>query len=68
LRKFKYLDFIISNKGKYREHIKELRKKSILAARKVWGLRERVYRNDFKRRWILFKYLVQSVMEYGVKI
>jgi len=32
----------------------------------VWGLGERICRNDFKRRWNLF--LVQSVMEYGVEI
>jgi len=31
----KYLNFIISNKGKYREHIKELRRKGLLAVRKV---------------------------------
>jgi len=30
--------------------------------------RERICRNDFKRRWNLFRYLVQSVMEYGVEI
>ncbi|KYM98815.1 hypothetical protein ALC62_10462 [Cyphomyrmex costatus] len=38
-----------------------------MVARKVWGLGERVCRNDLKRRWILFKYL-QSVMSYGVEI
>jgi len=30
--------------------------------------RERLCRNNFIRRWVLFKYLVQSVMEYGVEI
>lgn len=34
----------------------------------MWDLGERICRNDFKRRWILFRYLVQSVMEYGVEI
>jgi len=36
------LGFIKSNKGKYREHIKELMRKGILATRKVWGLGERI--------------------------
>jgi len=27
-----------------------------------------MYRNDFRRRWTLFRYLVQSVIDYGVEI
>lgn len=27
-----------------------------------------ICRDDFKRRWMLFKYLVQSVMSYGIEI
>lgn len=32
------------------------------------GLRERICKDDWKRRWMLFRYLVKSVMEYGVEI
>jgi len=39
-----------------------------MAVKKVWGLGERICRNDFKRRWNLFRYLVQSIIEYGVEI
>jgi len=39
-----------------------------MAVRKVWGLGEKVCRNDFMKRWDLFKYLVQSVISYGVEI
>lgn len=39
-----------------------------MVTRKVWGLGKRIFRNDFKRKWILFRYLVQSVMVYGVKL
>lgn len=35
---------------------------------KVWELGERVCRDDFLRRWMLFVYLVKSVMEYVVEI
>lgn len=38
-----------------------------MAAKKVWGLGERLCRDDFIRR-VLFKYLVQSVMGYGMEI
>jgi len=39
-----------------------------MATRKIWGLGERICRNDFSRRWILFKYLVQNVMAYEIEI
>jgi len=68
VQEFKYLGFVLNSNGNYKEHIKELARKGRLAARKVWGLGERLCRNDFKRRWYLFRYLVQSVMEYGVEI
>jgi len=68
VQSFKYLGFVPSKNSSYREHIKELAGKGRLAAKRVWGLGERICRNDFKRRWNLFKYLVQSVMEYEVEI
>jgi len=68
VQNFKYLGFILNKEGNYREHLKELTRKGRLAVRKVWGLGEKVCRNDFLRRWNLFKYLVQSVISYGVEI
>lgn len=43
-------------------------RKGRIAAGRVWGLGERLCRDDFIRRWILFKYLVKSVIEYGAEI
>jgi len=65
---FKYLGFTLNRDGNYREHLKKLVRKGRMAARKVWGIGERLCRNDFMRRWDLFKYLVQSVISYGVEI
>lgn len=65
---FKYLGFMFNRGGNYRDHVKELIKKGNMAARKVWGLGERICRDDFIRKWVLFKYLVQSVMTYGAEI
>lgn len=53
VQEFKYLGFVINNKGNYKEHIKELNRKGRMAVRKAWGLGKRICRNDFKRRWIL---------------
>jgi len=65
---FKYLGFTFNRKGNYNDHIKELRRKGRLAANKVWGLGERLCKDEFKRRWILYRYLVQSIMKYGVEV
>jgi len=62
------LGFTLNREGNYREHLKDLVRKGRMAVRKVWGLGEKVCRNDFMRRWTFFKYLVQSVISYGVEI
>jgi len=51
VQEFKYLCFTLNRwGGNYKDHIKELSRKSKLAARKVWDLGERMCRNDFRRR------------------
>lgn len=65
---FKYLGFSFNRDGNYKEHIKEMARKGRMAANKVWGLGERICKNDFCRRWTLFRYLVQSTIAYGVEI
>lgn len=68
VNEFKYLGFTFNRKGNYVNHIKEISKKGRIAAGRIWSLGERICKDDFKRRWTLFKYLVQSIMEYGVEI
>lgn len=68
VKSFKYLGFTFSRKKDYSEHIKDLYRKDKVAANKVWGLGERMCRDDFIRRGMLFNYLVKSVMGYGAEI
>lgn len=42
--------------------------KGRMAINKALGLGERICKDDFTKRWNLFKYLVQSIMSYGVEI
>jgi len=35
--------------------------------RRVWGLGERLFKDDFRRRMMLFRYLVLGVIMYGRK-
>ena len=36
--------------------------------KQVWGIGERKFEDDFKRRMMLFDYLVVGVMLYGVEL
>jgi len=62
------MEFTFNRMGNYKDRIKDLVKKEKFTARNVWGLGERLCRNDVIRRWDLFKYLVQSVLRYGAEI
>lgn len=65
---FQYLEFTLNRRGDMKEQIRELHKKWRIAANAVWGLGERICRDDFSRRWKLFNYLVRCVMAYGPEI
>jgi len=43
VKEFKYLSFIISNKGKYKEHFKEWRRKGMLIKRDMELRRKNMY-------------------------
>ena len=68
VEEFKYLGFTFQRNGRYDKHLKDLRRKGICASKKVWGLCERICSGDIERRKKLYKYLVESVMTFGVEI
>lgn len=55
------------NEG-YEAHIRDLAIKRRIAVNMIWGLGERICKDNWKKRWMLFEYLVRIVMEYGVEI
>lgn len=65
---FNHLGFTFNKKGNYTDHIKEIVKKGRLAVNKVWDLKERICKDDFLRRQMLFMYLVKNMIEYKVEI
>lgn len=67
VQKFKYLGFVFNRKGDYKDYIKELTRKGRMAVKKIWGLVERIYKNDFQRRWMLFKYYIQYRALWNMK-
>jgi len=65
---FKYLGYVLKKNGGDDRQIKKLKKKNNIVTRKVWGLEEKLFKDDFKRRMILFRYLVIGVIMYGAEI
>lgn len=68
VKTFKYLGYVVKKNGGQEGQIKELMKKGNVVLQQVWGLGERRFRDDFKRRMMLFKYLVLGVIMYGVEV
>jgi len=65
---FKYLGYVLNKNGGDDGQIRELKKKGNIIIRKIWGLGERIFKDDFRRRMMLFRYLVMGVIMYGVEI
>jgi len=65
---FKYLGYVLRKNGEDDGQIRELRKQGNIIMRKVWDLGERLFKNDFRRRMILFRYLVMGIIMYGAEI
>jgi len=65
VQEFKYLGFNLDRKGDYKRYIKEISRKGKMEQEKYEA--QGKSRNDFSRRWMLFKYLVQS-MAYGMEL
>lgn len=68
VKEFRYLGFHMNRKGDFKEHVKELGLIGKIAANRIWGLGERICKDDFGRRGMLFNYLVKSIIEYGVEL
>jgi hypothetical protein len=49
-------------------HVRELVKKANKIIGAVWGIGERKFGHDFRRRIMMFDSLVKSVMMYGAEI
>lgn len=48
--------------------ITELKKKVNRVVGQVWGIEERRFRDNFRRRMLLFRYLVLGIVMYGAEV
>lgn len=68
VNEFIYLGYCMRKNGSEKGQIRELARKGNVVMRQVWGLGERRMRGDFKRRMMLFDYLIRSVIMYGAEV
>jgi len=64
----RYLEYMVRRNGGDEGQIKDIKKKTNIVMRQVWELGERRFKDDFRRRMVLYRYLVLEVMMYKVKI
>lgn len=68
VKEIKYLGYMLQRNGRNEGQIRELKRKANIVMRIVWGIGERKFRDDFKRRMWLFRRLVVGVLLYGVEV
>jgi len=57
-----YLGYVLRKNEEDDGQIRELKKNDNIVMRKVWDLGERICKDDFRRRMMLFRYLVMGVI------
>jgi hypothetical protein len=65
---FKYLGCIFNERATDKTHVREVVRKSNKVVRCVWGVEERKWGSDFRRRMMMFESMVESVLKYGAEI
>ena len=68
VKEFIYLGFLLRKNEDIKGHVRERVKRATIIMKKVWGIREKIFKDDFKRRMRLYDTLVASVLLYGVEI
>jgi hypothetical protein len=68
VKEFKYLGYVMNERNTAAAHVRELVKKANKIIGVVWGIGERKFGHDFRRRIMMFDSLVKSVMMYGAEI
>lgn len=68
VKDFNYLGYTLQQNNGNEAHIKNMVKKARIVLGKVWGIAERNFRENWKKRIFIFEVLVESILMYGVEI
>lgn len=67
MEEFKYLGYIFKKNNRNGAHIKEVIKRAAAMAQ-MWGIEERKFDGDYRRRMMMFNAMVTSIVIYDVEI
>lgn len=68
VKEFKYLGYMLNERNNSRSHVKEVVRKANKMLGRIWGIGERKFGHDVKRRLMMFDSLIKSVLMYGAEI
>lgn len=63
-----YLGFLSKKNGSRGAHVRKRLKEASVVMKQVWGICEKVLKDDIRTRFMMFESLVASVLSYGVEI
>lgn len=62
------MGYHLQRNGEPGEYIKCITKKAVMVMKYIWSIGERNFKGDFRRRMILFDYIVKSILLYRAEI
>lgn len=68
MEEFKYLGYIFKRNNRDGAHIKEVIKKAAAVMAQMWGIGERKFGGDYRRRMMMFNVMMKSIVIYDVEI
>lgn len=68
VKKFVYVGFLFRRNGSIDARVKKRVRKARIIKKLVWGIGERLFLDDFRRRLLVFDVLVANVMLYGLEM
>ena len=68
VNEFKYLGYVFNERNNEKAHVRELARKANKTICQVWGIGQRIFDSDFKKRVMMFDSLVKSSMLYGSEV
>lgn len=68
VEEYKYSGYVMSKNGGDEGQIRSLKKKANVVMKQVWELGEHRFRDDFRKRMMLLKYLMLGIMTYGAEV
>ena len=64
----RYLGYILQKNGSDEKHIQDRKKRATIATKKTCSVRERIFKQDYKRRMKMYRALVESMALFGAEV